>query len=223
MIRVEKKIVEANVLTREQQEQQAQDAAVAMHEKIERPQVLDGRTYRIKPPLCQSALYITINNIVLNPGTPHEVVQPFEIFINSKEMEHFQWIVALTRLISAVFRKGGDVGFLVEQLRSVFDPKGGYFKKGGRFMPSLIAEIGDVLEEHLLSIGIIRKEAPDPHQSAYLKERREQYEAGVAAVEESGGDSFPDDAALCPKCNTKAVIVMDNCLTCLSCGDSKCG
>ena len=95
---------------------------IQMHEQLERPEQLAGSTYKIKTPLSDHALYVTINDIVLNPETEHELRRPFEIFINSKNMEHFQWIVALTRIISAVFRKGGDVAFLVEELHSVFDP-----------------------------------------------------------------------------------------------------
>ena len=100
-------------------------------------------------------MYITINNLVLNVGTQHEQEYPFEIFINSNNMDQFQWILALTRVISAVFRKGGDATFLVEELKQVFDPQGGYFKKGGRLMPSLVAEIGDVLDRHMRRIGLI--------------------------------------------------------------------
>ena len=118
---------------------------IQMHEQLERPEQLAGSTYKIKTPLSDHALYVTINDIVLNPGTEHELRRPFEIFINSKNMEHFQWIVALTRIISAVFRKGGDVAFLVEELHSVFDPGGGYLKRGGRHVPSLVAEIGTVI------------------------------------------------------------------------------
>ena len=121
-----------------------------MHEQLERPDQLAGSTYKIKTPLSDHALYVTINDIVLNPGTEHELRRPFEIFINSKNMEHFQWIVALTRIISAVFRKGGDVAFLVEELHSVFDPGGGYLKRGGKHVPSLVAEIGTVIEDHLI-------------------------------------------------------------------------
>ncbi len=107
-----------------------------MHESVERPETLVGSTYKIKSPLFEHALYVTINDIVLNAGTQHELRRPFEIFINSKNMDHFQWIVALTRIMSAVFRKGGDVTFLVEELKAVFDPRGGYFKAGGVYMPS---------------------------------------------------------------------------------------
>ena len=99
----------------------ASSNVIQMHEKLERPEMLIGSTYKIKTPLSEHALYVTINDIVLNPETPYEKRRPFEIFINSKNMDHFQWIVALTRIISAVFRKGGDATFLVEELRSVFD------------------------------------------------------------------------------------------------------
>lgn len=198
------------------------DNVVHMHEKLERPPMLAGSTYKIKTPQTEHALYVTVNDIVLNPGTEHELRRPFEMFINSKNMDHFQWIVALTRIISAVFRKGGDVTFLVEELHSVFDPRGGYFKKGGRFAPSLVAEIGDVLEEHLVSIGIMKKESMDEHRRKFLAEKRGHVEqrTGAAAEEDS---SFPDSATLCSKCMTKAVIYMDGCLTCLNCGESKCG
>ena len=94
-------------------------------------------------------MYVTINDIVLNEGTEHEQRRPFEIFINSKNLDHYQWIVALTRIISAVFRKGGDVTFLVDELKAVFDPRGGYWQPGGKFMPSIIAELGHVIEKHL--------------------------------------------------------------------------
>jgi hypothetical protein len=108
---------------------------IQMHEKVERPEVLIGATYKIRSPLVEHAMYVTINDIVLNQGTEYELRRPFEIFINSKNMDHFQWIVALTRIMSAVFRKGGDVTFIVEELKAVFDPRGGYFKAGGVYMP----------------------------------------------------------------------------------------
>jgi len=129
---------------------------IQMHEKLERPELLLGSTYKIKTPQSEHALYVTINDILLNQGTEHEMRRPYEIFINSKNMDHFQWIVALTRIISAVFRKGGDVTFLVDELRSVFDPHGGYFKKGGKYKPSLVAEIGDAIECHMKIIGMIK-------------------------------------------------------------------
>ena len=198
---------------------------VHMHEKVKRPEMLIGSTYKIKTPLSEHALYVTINDIILNKDSEHELRRPFEIFINSKNMDHFQWIVALTRIISAVFRKGGDVTFLVDEMRSVFDPRGGYFKKGGKYMPSLVAEIGDAIESHLVFIGLLKQDGPDEHQQKLIKEKREQYESTQKKqTEEEAKDSdFPSGATLCVKCNTKAMIKMDGCLTCLNCGESKCG
>ena len=140
-------------------------------------------------------------------------------------MDHFQWIVALTRIVSAVFRKGGDVTFLVEELRSVFDPRGGYFKKGGKYMPSLVAEIGDVIECHLRMIGLIKDDGLDEHQKKLVEQKRAEYEQANKPKEESAEaeSSFPAGAELCIKCNTKAMVKMDGCMTCLNCGESKCG
>ncbi|KAF1725503.1 TSCPD domain-containing protein [Pseudoxanthomonas japonensis] len=153
-----------------------QDNIIQMHERIERPEVLIGSTYKIKSPLVEHAMYVTINDIVLNAGTEHELRRPFEIFVNSKSMEHFQWIVALTRIMSAVFRKGGDVTFLVDEMKAVFDPRGGYFKAGGVYMPSLVAELGAIVEEHMKSIGLIHDPEMSAHQRAILAEKRKQYE-----------------------------------------------
>jgi len=196
---------------------------VYMHENVERPEMLLGSTYKIKTPLSEHALYVTINDIILNADTEHELRRPYEVFINSKNMDHFQWIVALTRIISAVFRKGGDVTFLVEELRSVFDPRGGYFKKGGKYMPSLVAELGDAIECHLRMIGMIKDDGLDEHQKKLIEEKRAQYEGVVKQAEANAPSEFPDSAQLCAKCSTKAVIKMDGCMTCLNCGDSKCG
>ncbi|MFP4643843.1 MAG: hypothetical protein ACLFM0_05775 [Spirochaetales bacterium] len=221
------------------------NAVISMDETLERPYELKGTTYKVKTPVSDHAMYITINDIVLNEGTESEVRRPFEIFINSKNLDHFQWIVALTRIISAVFRKGGDVAFLVEELKAVFDPRGGYWKTGGKYMPSLIAEIGEVIERHLMSIGLIRsKEGLTDEQREMLEEKRTEYESrsfgsparepdstnGHAGAEpavpenegEAGASPFPAGATLCPKCNTAAVVVLDGCRTCLNCGDSKC-
>ena len=197
---------------------------IHMHEKLERPEMLIGSTYKVKTPLSEHALYVTINDVILNEDTEHHLRRPFEVFINSKNMDHFQWIVALTRIISAVFRKGGDVTFLVDELRSVFDPRGGYFKKGGKYMPSLVAEIGDAIECHLRMIGMIKDDGLDEHQKKLVAEKRAQFEASNKIIEEKTTSSdFPAGSQLCGKCTTKAVIKMDGCMTCLNCGDSKCG
>ena len=222
---------------------------IQMHERIERPEVLIGSTYKIKSPLVEHAMYVTINDIVLNAGTEHESRRPFEIFINSKSMDHFQWIVALTRIMSAVFRKGGDVTFLVEEMKAVFDPRGGYFKAGGVYMPSLVAELGAIVEDHLKSIGMIHDPEMSAEQRALIAEKRAAYEqrskknTEIATAGEMGGAmvvppadprpediavtgdgaSFPPSATMCHKCSTKAVVIMDGCATCLNCGYSKCG
>ncbi len=234
-IKIEKKIVGYEVV-RDEEEQTAEITEakkkecaeiIQMHEQLERPEMLVGSTYKIKTPLSEHALYVTINDIVLNQGTEHELRRPFEIFINSKNMDHFQWIVALTRIISAVFRKGGDVTFLVEELKAVFDPRGGYFKRGGKFMPSLVAEIGDAIEQHMIHIGLIQSDKLDEHQKAFLDKKRAEFEAPAqeteAAADTPDPDDFPAGAQICSKCNTKAMIQMDGCMTCLNCGESKCG
>jgi hypothetical protein len=230
--KIERKIVGYKVLKDEAPETEAASGAaeaaeeakvVHLHEKLERPEMLVGSTYKIKTPLSEHALYVTINDIILNSGTQHELRRPFEIFINSKNMDHFQWIVALTRIISAVFRKGGDVTFLVEELRSVFDPRGGYFKKGGKYMPSLVAEIGDAIECHLRMIGMLQDDGLDEHQRKLVAEKRAQYENAVQSNQAEDAGEFPEGAQLCLKCHTKAAIQMDGCLTCLNCGESKCG
>ena len=201
-----------------------QDKVVQMHEKVVRPEMLVGNTCKIKTPVSEHAFYITINDILLNPGTPYEKRRPFEIFINSKNMDHYQWISGLTLIISAVFRKGGDVAFLANELRSVFDPKGGYFKRGGRYMPSLVAEIGDVIESHLKMIGMVVESGLDEHQQALVDQKRREYEESRGyPLSDTADSAFPDGAILCTKCNTRATVFLDGCMTCLSCGESKCG
>lgn len=241
-IKISKPIVGYQVVTEETEAEEKAKVKAAvqiepqldiehMHENVDRPEFLQGSTYKIKTPLSDHALYITINDIVLNPGTDHEQRRPFEIFINSKNMEHFQWVLALTRVISAVFRKGGDATFLVEELKAVFDPQGGYFKKGGKFMPSLVAEIGCAIESHMKMIGMIHDEEMSAHQQQILNEKRAEFEGksaanNGAAKTEAAAESdagYPEGAQLCNKCHTKAMILMDGCMTCLSCGNSKCG
>jgi hypothetical protein len=218
-----------------------QDAAALMDvmgEHIDRPEVLSGSTYKIgKSPANDNALYVTINDIVLNSGTSFEQRRPFEIFINSKNMKEFQWIVAITRIMSAVFRKGGDVSFLVEEMKAIFDPNGGYWRPGGAFKNSLVAEIGEVIEQHLKSIGLIKATVLDPGMAALIEEKRRALNtaagnrgtAGASAGNQAGGGEnnsdtqFPPSATVCPKCSTRARVILDGCSTCLNCGDSKCG
>jgi hypothetical protein len=196
---------------------------VRMHEELVRPEVLIGSTYKIKTPVSDHAMYVTINDIILNEGTEHEHRRPFEIFINSKNLDHFQWIVALTRVISAVFRKGGDIAFLTEELKAVFDPRGGYWQPGGKFMPSIVAELGFVIEKHLQTIGLMKSPEMDASRKALIEQKRAEYEQKNKQTDAFAKSDYPAGAQLCVKCSTAAVVMMDGCMTCLNCGDSKCG
>ncbi len=196
---------------------------VRMHEKLERPEMLLGSTYKVKTPISDHAMYVTINDIILNPDTDFEQRRPFEIFINSKNLDHYQWIVALTRIMSAVFRKGGDVTFLVDELKAVFDPRGGYWQPGGKFMPSIIAELGHIVEKHLRYIGLLPQEQLDEHQQQLIDMKRKEFEEQTKQQDAFAENEFPAGAQLCSKCSTTAVVLMDGCMTCLNCGESKCG
>ena len=177
-------------------------AVIYMTQPLNRPEELPGKTYKINWPESEHALYITVNDVIQDGRR-----RPFEIFINSKNMEHFAWTVALTRMISAVFRRGGDVSFVVEELKAVFDPRGGQWM-GGRYVPSLLAAIGDVIERHLIDIGFIPQ--PGEKRQGHLAERKV---VGLA------------DQRLrqCPKCAQPSLIRQEGCDTCTSCGYSKCG
>ena len=196
---------------------------VRMTEEVQRPEMLIGSTYKIKTPVSDHAMYVTINDIILNEDTPYEQRRPFEIFINSKNLDHFQWIVALTRIISAVFRKGGDVTFLVDELKAVFDPRGGYWQAGGKFMPSIIAELGYVIEKHLQTIGLLKKVELDDNEKKLIAEKKAEFQERTKQTDAFAKSHFPEGAQLCAKCSTAAVVMMDGCMTCLNCGDSKCG
>jgi len=176
-----------------------------LFDPLDRPGALPGQTYKVRWPENEHAIYITINDIVDDSGRR----RPFEVFINSKNMEHFAWTVALTRMISAVFRRGGDVSFVVEELKAVFDPRGGQWV-GGKYVPSLLAAIGGVIEHHMIETGFLRRDEPAP-----MPEK-----AVVAAGEStSPGAGFRS----CPKCGAPTLIRQEDCDTCTSCGYSKCG
>lgn len=180
---------------------------VYMTEPLDRPEVLPGKTYKVNWPGSDHAMYITVNDVIQDSRR-----RPFEVFINSKNMEHYAWTVALTRMISAVFRRGGDVSFVVEELKAVFDPRGGYWVQG-RYVPSLLAAIGEVIEQHLIDIGFI--ESPDQNLVEAAKQK--------VAVGEEGGSPAQPGMASCPKCAAPALIRQEGCDTCLNCGYSKCG
>ena len=174
---------------------------IYMSEPLDRPEALEGSTYKLKWPDSAHALYITVNDLVIGGHR-----RPFEVFINSKNMEHFAWTVALTRMISAVFRRGGDVSFVVEELKAVFDPRGGAWMHG-KYIPSMLAAIGGVIEQHMISIGFIAAEG------AGLKSdpKAEIFELGAR-----GG-------ATCSACGEQTVQMIEGCMTCSACGYSKCG
>ncbi len=229
-ITIDKKIVKYAVAKSEEAQKAAVEPArssesnvIRMHEKLERPEVLIGSTYKVKTPVSDHAMYVTINDIVLNEDTPHEQRRPFEIFINSKNLDHYQWIVALTRIMSAVFRKGGDVAFLVDELKAVFDPRGGYWQPGGKFMPSIIAELGHIVEKHLTESGLLRGPDLSEEQRQVIAQKRAEFEAQSSQKDAFAKTEFPEGAQLCGKCNTTAAVMLDGCMTCLNCGYSKCG
>ncbi|MGR3506308.1 MAG: adenosylcobalamin-dependent ribonucleoside-diphosphate reductase [Paracoccaceae bacterium] len=174
---------------------------IYMSEPLDRPQALDGNTYKLKWPDSEHAIYLTVNDIIINGHR-----RPFEVFINSKNMEHFAWTVALTRMISAVFRRGGDVSFVVEELKAVFDPRGGAWM-GGKYIPSILAAIGGVIERHMISIGFIAGEGMGLKTDPQSK---------VVGLELPRGKA-------CPSCGQYDMRMVEGCMTCASCGHSKCG
>jgi len=193
-IKINKKIVGYGIAEPDKNEpvEEAANNVFQLGEPLDRPEKITGTTYKVKTPVTDHAFYITINDVIMNEGTPQEHRRPFEIFVNSKNMEHFQWIVALTRVMSAVFRKGGDITFLVEELESVFDPNGGYYKKGGKYIPSLVAELGHVVETHLQNIGMLKNSEPDLHQKKLIDEKKNEYlKKNQNTLDENG---FPKDS-----------------------------
>ena len=172
---------------------------IYMSEPLDRPQSLEGRTYKLKWPDSEHAIYLTINDVIMNGSR-----RPFEVFINSKNMEHFAWTLALTRMISAVFRRGGDVSFVVEELKQIFDPRGGAWIKG-KYIPSILAAIGGVIETHMIATGFLEGEGTGLKQD---------YLANQASV---------SSEKPCPSCGQYDLQMMEGCMTCVSCGHSKCG
>jgi ribonucleoside-diphosphate reductase alpha chain len=196
-----------------------ESGVVYIAQPLDRPEDLPGRTYKIKWPGSDHAIYITINDVMQDGRR-----RPFEIFINSKNMEHYAWTVALTRMISAVFRRGGDVSFVVEELKAVFDPRGGQWMEG-RYVPSLLAAIGGVIERHLIEIGFL---APaDQPRLSEAAEQRLRLAAGAREPAADGVTGAPPAAGpglgQCPNCGAAALTHQEGCDVCLNCGYSRCG
>ena len=184
-------------------DQEVNGDIIYMSEPLDRPSTLDGNTYKLKWPDSEHAIYVTINDIIVNDKR-----RPFEVFINSKNMEHFAWTVGLTRMISAVFRRGGDVSFVVDELKAVFDPRGGAWV-GGKYIPSILAAIGGILEEHMMKIGFIK----DSDTSLFHKSGE------VTKVE----NLKLSRQKSCTSCGQFDLQMIEGCMTCRSCGYSKCG
>jgi len=196
----------------------AGDRVVYIAQPLDRPQELPGRTYKIKWPGSDHAIYITINDVIQDGRR-----RPFEIFINSKNMEHYAWTVALTRMISAVFRRGGDVSFVVEELKAVFDPRGGQWMEG-RYVPSLLAAIGGVIERHLIEIGFLAPaDAPLIDQAAEQRVRLAAGSRGPLGEPIAGGADVHGRLGQCPNCGAAAIVHQEGCDICLNCGYSRCG
>ena len=187
--------------TPELAEEAAGGDVIYMSEPLDRPQALEGATYKLKWPDSEHAIYLTINDIIVGGHR-----RPFEVFINSKNMEHYAWTVALTRMISAVFRRGGDVSFVVEELKAVFDPRGGAWVQG-KYIPSILAAIGGVIERHMVSIGFLEGEG---------KGLKSDPQAKVVGLDAPRGKA-------CPSCGQYSMMMVEGCMTCSSCGHSKCG
>ncbi len=187
---------------------------------LARPETLPGETYKVRWPTSDHALYITINDIIEDGRR-----RPFEVFINSKNMEHYAWTVALTLMISAVFRRGGDVSFVVEELKAVFDPRGGQWI-GRRYVPSIMAAIGEVIERHMVAIGFLVRAEADRND----RDHRDGGDGGDGTGDDGAGDRRPSAAIEtagrvlhCPKCHAPGLVRREGCDICLNCGYSHCG
>jgi ribonucleoside-diphosphate reductase alpha chain len=185
---------------------------VYMAKPLEREPVLSGKTYKLKWPGSDHAIYVTINDIRRDGRR-----RPFEIFINTRNLEHYAWTVALTRMISAVFRRGGDVTFVAEELKAVFDPQGGHWVSG-RYVPSLLAAIGEVIESHMIRTGFLQGDEMLPALG-----QAESHEETAAAQ----GDSRPAvqrsaPLKLCPRCSSADYVRREGCWVCQACGFSRC-
>ncbi len=180
---------------------------------LPRDTVLSGFTYKLKWPASDHAMYVTINDTF-----EHGQRRPFEIFINSKNLEHYAWTVALTRMISAIFRRGGDVRFVVEELKAVFDPRGGAWTNG-KYVPSLLAAIGEIVEQHFIHIGF-QTGGKSPQGT---RDSAARLIPGGGEDPERDGAAASTAAAFCPRCGSPGMVYQEGCRVCRNCGHSTCG
>ena len=199
-VKIDKKIVGWRVVTTT--DEKGNTHTVQEVVPLERPRVVEGRTYKISPAVTDSAMYITINDITLEDGTK----RPFEMFISSKHVAHQQWITALTRMVSAIFRKPGPYLFVAEELEQIFDPQGGYFDNE-RMMPSVVAHVAAILREHFIYIGAMEPAQLSDEVQVVIAEKQAQTEGKLQ----------------CSKCFQFTVIVSEGCKVCTECGESECG
>jgi len=202
-VKISKKIVGWKVNVTEDKHGNTHTVHVA--ETLERPRIVTGRTYKINPAVTDCAMYITINDITLDDGT----VRPLEMFISSKHVAHQQWITALTRMVSAIFRKSGPYTFVAEELEQIYDPQGGYFADQ-KMMPSVVAHVAAILREHFIHIGALEAPQLSEVTQVVIAEKKEQAVASGAGM------------SMCGACHLVAVVMSEGCMTCTSCGDSKC-
>lgn len=208
-VKIDKKIVGWSV--RVTKDDKGNTHTVKEAETLARPRIVEGRTYKISPAVTDSAMYITINDLIMEDGSH----RPVEMFISSKHVPHQQWITALTRMVSAIFRKPGPFLFVAEELQQIFDPQGGYFTKGSdgksKMVPSVVAHVGTILQEHFEHIGLMEKPELSEDQKVVIAEKLAQAtDKGMAMM-------------TCLKCHQPALVRLDGCDTCTNCGDSKCG
>ena len=238
-IEISKKITGVSVVSKETSAANAakkEALRVEVIQETKRPKQLDSRTYKIKASTgYDHAYYVSISNVVLNEGTPLEEVRPYEIFINTKDKINVQWVHALTFMMSAIFRKGGEYMFLLDELREVASPNAGWFgqhTRGGnpRYIESMVSAIADTIAFHVeqtcgvsieeIELSETAKETIEEKKAEYLK----SHAANITSTEVTNEDAGMPNALDCPKCKVRnSVIKLDGCLTCVSCGDSKCG
>ena len=237
-IEISKKITGVSVVSKETSAANAakkEARRVEVIQETKRPKQLDSRTYKIKASTgYDHAYYVSISNVVLNEGTPLEEVRPYEIFINTKDKINVQWVHALTFMMSAIFRKGGEYMFLLDELREVASPNAGWFgqhTRGGnpRYIESMVSAIADTIAYHVeqtcgvsieeIELSDVAKEVIEEKKAEYLK----NHTSNITSTEVTNDDAGMPNAQDCPKCKVRnAVIKLDGCLTCVSCGDSKC-